>query len=305
MAIYNLNKTATYDTNGRILNNYIHNNLTTVNNITIRDNGFGTIENMCNLFRNLSNVRNINLINFNTSKVIGTQNSFFNCKNLINISNFNTSHVINMHGMFEYCYNLINIPKFDTSNVTNMSYMFQYCYDLTNIPNINTNNVINMSNMFCYCYNLINVPNFNTSNVFDMCGMFSRCYNLTNIPNFNTSNVTNIVGMFSYCNNLTNIPNLNFSNVTESFSYLFENCANLPIEQMEKVIKSINVEKITNYLLVSSEYLRRPLPGRHIFKGTQLNTTSIVPNQIIEKTSDISYTFSYCHNLIDISSLNT
>ena len=85
MAIYNLDKTKTYDTNGRILNNYIHNNLTTVNNITIRDNGFSTIENMCNLFSNLKNVININLVNMNISKVTNIINMFYNCFNLINV----------------------------------------------------------------------------------------------------------------------------------------------------------------------------------------------------------------------------
>ncbi len=51
----------------------------------------------------------------------------------LDLSNFNTSKVTNMQYMFQYCTSLtnLNISSFDTSNVTNMSGIFSYDNKLT------------------------------------------------------------------------------------------------------------------------------------------------------------------------------
>lgn len=53
---------------------------------------------------------------------------FRNCTILenLNLSNFNTSKVTNMNSMFLGCNNLttLDLSSFDTSNVTKMDYMF-------------------------------------------------------------------------------------------------------------------------------------------------------------------------------------
>jgi surface protein len=51
----------------------------------------------------------------------------------LDLSNFNTSKVTNMYNMFQYCTSLtnLNISSFDTSNVTNMSGIFSYDSKLT------------------------------------------------------------------------------------------------------------------------------------------------------------------------------
>ena len=122
----------------------------------------------------------LDLSNFDTSKVTDMSAMFFNTSNLttLNLSNFDTSKVTDMGSMFYGTSNLttLNLSSFDTSNVTNMSYMF---YGMSNLTTLN-------------------LSSFDTSKVTDMSAMFSNMSNLTtlDVSNFNTSQVTSMYGMF-------------------------------------------------------------------------------------------------------------
>ena len=138
---------------------------------------------------------------------------FCNCQSLTNLdmSNFDTSKVTCMEWMFGACLSLttLDLSNFDTSKVTSMSYMFQACLSLTtlDLSNFDTSNVTDMSGMFSDCSSLTNldVSNFNTSNVTDMDSMFSDCSSLTtlDLSNFDTSNVIRMQQMFKDCSDLT------------------------------------------------------------------------------------------------------
>ena len=87
-----------------------------------------------NMFRNLGNLTEIDLDDFNTSQVTNMSNMFYICNSLINLdlSMFDTSNVTSMNSMFYGCNNLenLNISSFDTTNVTDMYYMFGFCKHL-------------------------------------------------------------------------------------------------------------------------------------------------------------------------------
>ncbi len=128
----------------------------------------------------------------------------------IDVSNFNTSKVTDMSNMFHECNGLriLDVSNFDTSKVTTMENMFFECKLLSEIDvsNFNTSNVTNMAGMFCDCENVtkIDVSNFDTSKVTDMDCMFIRCKKLPEIDvtNFDTSKLTNMNAMFSGCDSL-------------------------------------------------------------------------------------------------------
>lgn len=138
---------------------------------------------------------------------------FNDCQSLTNLdlSNFDTSKVTSMKWMFGNCLSLttLDLSSFDTSNATSLNGMFQACLSLEtlDLSNFNTNNVTDMSYMFSGCSDLANldVSNFNTSKVTKMNSMFGDCSSLTELDlhNFDTSKVTNMYGMFDYCSNLT------------------------------------------------------------------------------------------------------
>ena len=155
----------------------------------------------------IKNILELDLSNFDTSKVANMSHMFNGMRNLttLNLSNFNTSNVTNMGGMFFSMTNLttLNLSNFDTSKVTDMGSMFYGISNLTtlNLSNFNTSQVTIMGGMFYGMSNLttLNLSNFDTSNVTDMRSMFNGMTNLVSldISSFNTKNVENMSGMFS------------------------------------------------------------------------------------------------------------
>ena len=198
------------------------------------------------MFTNCRALKNLNLSNFDTSKVtsmgLGAFTSnygmFSDCSALtsLDVSNFDTSSVKNMYGMFWGCNKLtsLDVRNFNTSSVTKMSYMFNGCEVLTSLDlsNFNTSSVINMGNMFCHCNKLtsLDVSNFDTSKVQDMNNMFAACGKLTSldVSKFDTSSVTNMNNMFNSCSELTslNLTSFNTSKVT-NMSNMFNSCSKL------------------------------------------------------------------------------
>ena len=179
-----------------------------------------------------NNIRDIDLSNFDTSKVTNMSSMFWNMHSLtsLNISNFDTSNVTNMSAMF-YNMNLtsLDLSNFDTSKVTDMNAMFLNMWSLTslNISNFNTSKVTNMSSMFNNTASLtsLNLSSFDTSKVTNMRSMFSYMRNLTSLDlsNFDTSKVTDMQGMFGDMLSLTSLDLSNFdtSKVTDMSSMFY------------------------------------------------------------------------------------
>ena len=185
------------------------------------------VTNMYAMFNGMSNLTTLNLSNFDTSKVTKMWTMFNGMSNLtsLNLSSFNTSQVTDMSWMFKGMSNLttLNLSNFNTSNVTDMSYMFAVMPKLAtlNLSNLDTSKVTNMSYMFNGATNLatLNLSNFDTSKVINMNHMFSYVPNLISLDlsNFDTSKVTDMSDMFSEMLNLTSLDISNFdtSNVTK------------------------------------------------------------------------------------------
>ena len=178
---------------------------------------------------------------------------FSNCQSLTNLdlSNFDTSKVIRMEWMFGVCSSLTNLDlhSFDTSNVTSMDSMFYGCSSLTNLDlhSFDTSKVTNMYNMLGSCSSLttLDLSNFDTSNVTNMNSMFQDSSNLTtlDLSSFDTSNVTGMNNMFYGCSGLTTLGVSSFdtSNVTHMNS-MFQNCSNLTLD-----CSHWNVDKVVAY----------------------------------------------------------
>ena len=204
------------------------------------------------MFWSMHSLTSLNLSNFNTSKVTNMSSMFYNMRNLtsLDLSNFDTSNVTNMKAMFHNSWSLtsLNLSNFDTSKVKYMESMFDNT-GLTslNLSNFDTSKVTNMSRMFAFMRNLttLDLSNFDTSNVTDMGSMFLNMPSLTslNISNFNTSKVTNMGYMFEHMSSLTtlNLSNFDTSRVTYMFS-MFEGMSNLTILDLS----NFDTSKVTN-----------------------------------------------------------
>ena len=130
---------------------------------------------MNSMFAHCSSLTSINLYNFITSKVTTIGSLFFDCKLLtsLDLSGFNTLKTIYMGRMFYGCSSLtsLELSNFVTSQVTSMAEMFYCCSSLTtlNLSNFNTSQVTKMDNMFYNCIHLeyINLENFVESKLGD------------------------------------------------------------------------------------------------------------------------------------------
>jgi surface protein len=123
------------------------------------------------LFWDCSNITEIDLSEFNSSRNTQTFRMFEGCSSLtsINFANFDTSKVTFMGGMFLNCYSIssLDLSNFDTSKVIFMDSMFENCTSLTslNLSNFLTSDVTFMTFMFQSCSKLeyLNIQNFITN----------------------------------------------------------------------------------------------------------------------------------------------
>ena len=157
------------------------------------------------MFRDTPSLSNIDVQNFDTSKVTDMSYMFLNTAvEELNLSNFNTSQVTKMSGTFDGTGNLktLDLSNFDTRQVTDMSFLFYNSgVSDVNLSSLNTGNVTNMMQMFLGAKNLTNLDlsSFNTSNVDTMYEMFDHATSLKTVDmsNWDTSKVTTMNNMFS------------------------------------------------------------------------------------------------------------
>ena len=124
------------------------------------------------MFRDCTSITEIDLSNFDDSKLTQMQFMFRDCQSLkkIEMSNIKGNKVIDTGHLFSGCIHLetINLANFLASNNRHPHYFFNDCKSLTslNFPNFNTNKSIDILNIFYNCNSLkyINIENSIISN---------------------------------------------------------------------------------------------------------------------------------------------
>ena len=161
--------------------------LTYISEIDLSNFDSSKVTEMSNMFQGCSNLEKIIFGNINTSSVNSMENLFLNCKKLssIDLSNFNTSKVEKMNGMFSGCSSIkyIDASSFQTSNVKTMNQMFANCDELISInaSSFDISSCSNFEKMFYYSIKLkyldlssISTPlGNNLKNMFTGCGTLS------------------------------------------------------------------------------------------------------------------------------------
>jgi surface protein len=186
-----------------------------LNNVTIKFNV--PIESCANMFDWRHDIIEIDLSNFDASKVTNMYRMFSDCINVekIILGNINTSLVQNMEELFNACRKLTYIDNlnFDVSSVKTMRGMFRYCESLLTInAEFNPQNVEDMYDLFARCSKMISIklPNFKTTRATTTQGMFYQDYELrfVDLSNFEVPSITTIRSTFRYCSKIMFI-NLN------------------------------------------------------------------------------------------------
>ena len=221
-----------------------------LNSVTLK---FDSEINSCSyMFGSLTNLKEIDLSDFDASQVVNMEHMFHGCSNLqkVTFGDINTRSVTNMGQLFEGCSNLVTIDLYNlkTGEVTSLESAFNGCSSLVSIDlsNLDTSKVTKMLWMFYKCASLqsVNFGNIDTSKVETTWNMFSECYNLKSIDlsNLHFSNLNTMETMFSLCYNLesVNIGNSITSSV-QSTKQMFLECHNLKsIDLSNSILSGIN-----------------------------------------------------------------
>ena len=134
------------------------------------------------IFKNFSNLEEIDISYLNTINTQTMAEWFSGCsklKNIAGIENINTENVEDMRGMFAQCQSLeqLDLKRFDTSKVKDMSSMFVNCQGIKklDLSSFSMSNVSNMSFMFRNCNSLeeIDLTNASFGPEVNANGMFS------------------------------------------------------------------------------------------------------------------------------------
>ena len=196
------------------------------------------VTNMNSMFHGCTSLKYLNLKNLNTSQVKDMRSMFYNCVSLksLDLSNLDTSQVTSMNALFYNCKSLefLNLSNLDTSQVKDMGIMFSGCGMLKSLDlsNFDTSQVVSMSNMFGMCTSLIslNLSNLNASQVIWLDTMFNGCKSLISLDlsSFIIKNVISMSNMFAGCSALISLKLSNFiQSQVKNLNSMFFECSSL------------------------------------------------------------------------------
>lgn len=151
------------------------------------------------MFYSCANSTEINVSQWNTSKIKYFDKMFSNCQSLafLDVNNWDMISGCSLNGMFSYSgITDIDLSKWDTSNISNLSNLFFNCTKLKQID-LHTWNTKSVSTCYwlfrgCSSLEFINIDGWNTCNVYDMDRMFGECSKLITIKGLNKLNTSNV-----------------------------------------------------------------------------------------------------------------
>lgn len=151
------------------------------------------------MFYGCANSTEINVSQWNTSKIKYFDKMFSNCQSLafLDVNNWDMISGYSLNNMFAYSgITDIDLSKWNTSNITNLSNLFFECTRLKQID-LHTWNTESVSTCYwlfrgCSSLEFINIDGWNTCNVYDMDRMFGECPKVIAIKGLNKLNTTNV-----------------------------------------------------------------------------------------------------------------
>ena len=243
------------------------------------------VTDMNRMFSGCHSLVELDLTSLDTSKVTDMNETFGYCKNLenLNISNLKTNLVKNMPYMFAGCVKLktLDFSSFDTSNVTNMAWMFGNCSSLESLDlsSFDTSNVKNMDLMFNNCgAKTINVSSFDTSNVESMYCMFQLTkVKQIDLSSFKTQNLKSMTGMFAWSSfESLDLSSFDTSNVTGMVD-VFKNCGSLGTLDISS-FDTTDMTRLVDENGNVTEGMDGILNGTSKLKSIQISDKFVIPN---------------------------
>lgn len=205
------------------------------------------------LFRGY-NGPDIDVSQWDTSKVTSTQYCFNYCKKSMDINNWDLSSLTNAYYMFDNFTNgnkYIDLSVLDFSNVTNADHMFSYTNtDYLDVRNINLTGTTSYNYLLSSCSGTeLDLSNWDISRVTNLSNLFYFAnYKKINLSGWNTVNVKNMGYTFYYMSNLETllIPDWDMTNATSTGNFIY----NVPKLKYIDLSRSndLTIKKIASFL---------------------------------------------------------
>ena len=184
--------------------------------------------NFNSLFRGYSGP-DIDVSQWDTSKVTNIGNCFDGSNKSFDISNWNLSSLKDASYMFNNFDNggkYIDLSVLDFGNVTNATYMFsQSNVDYLDVRNINLSGSTNYNYLFYQCHGTeLDLSKWDISEVTSINYMYGFSdFKKINLSGWNTVNIKNMGSAFYYMNSLETliIPDWDMTNATSTSSFLY------------------------------------------------------------------------------------
>lgn len=197
----------------------------------------------------------IDVSNWDTSKVTRARYCFTNCMMHFDISKWDLSSLTdasNMFNSFSNINNYLDLSTLDFSNVTEVQYMFSSSNtDYLDVRNINLTGTTKYDYLFYYCNGTeLNLSSWDISKVTNLSNMCYYSYHKKiNLTGWNTINVTNMDYTFysSYLEKLL-IPDWDMTNATSTSSFLY-NSSSSKLKYIDlSRSNDLTIKKIASYL---------------------------------------------------------
>ena len=190
------------------------------------------------MFRDCSNLVNVDLRGLDTTNVTDMQSMFSGCDSLseLSIDQLNTRSVVNMGSMFSGCKSLLRMSLYSVymGNVQTIMGMFRGCESLEYVEfsMANTPSLRYAMGLFENCKSLvsINFGQLDTSLVENMSYVFKGCSSLTSFDVWPVSinSATTLDSMFADCSSLESVNlYLGDTSSVRSFADMFRGCTSL------------------------------------------------------------------------------
>lgn len=158
--------------------------------IGIRDIKFNENCAIDSMFKSCSELKKLDISNWDTKNIFDFTSLFYGCKNLeeiIGIENFDVSNARHFDYMFCGCKSLktLDLSKWKPAKSNTFIYMFSGCNNLEEaiVPNLVTAATSNIVDMFgdCYALKKVDASNWDTSEVSFMTYIFGKCERLEEV----------------------------------------------------------------------------------------------------------------------------
>ena len=207
------------------------------------------------LFRGY-NGPDIDVSQWDTSKVTSAQYCFSECKKSMDISNWDLSSLKDARYMFDHFANgnkYIDLSVLDFSNVTKTDYMFTYSNtDYLDVRNINLTGATSYYCLFDNCYGTeLDLSNWDISNATNLNYMFNNSYfKKINLTGWKTTNVENFSFMFygySCAVEELIIPDWDMTNTTNTNYFIYADRSFLKYIDLSRS-NDFTIKKIVSFL---------------------------------------------------------